>query len=129
MSSRFSPRGREDETVDLPLLNFGRASHRPPMDRQMDIERKNGHIKKRWKRNRSSNELVEALRDKTELEGFNLEDWNLLFPLMHPRKLRLKNIETTLRSYPSSITSDLSLHVGVLLRNKSTSSFQITTLQ
>jgi hypothetical protein len=65
------------------------------------------------------------MKDKTELGGFDLQDWSLLFPLMHPQKLGLKNIETTLHSCPSSVASDPSLHVGVLLwnRNKSASSF------
>jgi hypothetical protein len=89
----------------------------------MDIGRKNGH--KDPKRHQSSNELLEAVRNRTELGGYDLEDWSLLFILMHPRKLGLKNIEMTLHSFPSSIASDPSLHIGVLfrIRNKSASLF------
>ncbi len=85
-SPRFSPRGHEDETLDLPSLNLRRNSHWSPMDRRMDT-------KKIWKRNWSSYELLEALRYKTELGGFDLEDWSLLFLLMHPQELGFKTLK------------------------------------
>jgi hypothetical protein len=90
----------------------------------------NQHRKKKWTHKKKVKKIKLKLRwaprSSKQNRAWRFQFWRLepSLPIDASMKTRLKNIETTLRSLPSSISSDPSLHVRVMLqmRNKNASS-------